>query len=125
MNEPPVHLAPEARIKWVEILPILEARGEIEQGSLDALVLYCTAWSQWGEAEEKVKDLGTVVKSPAGFPVENPYSVIARKAQTEFRRWAAELKLTPKSAGKERKSRTAEQPPTVENPLQNLRLHIG
>jgi Phage terminase, small subunit len=42
-----------------------------------------------------------VVKSPAGFAVENPYLTVARKAQSTMRQWAAELKLTPRSRGKD------------------------
>jgi P27 family predicted phage terminase small subunit len=124
-TEPPEHLDDEARAKWTEVLPILEERGDLEQGTMDALTLYCVAWSQWREAEGKVKELGQVVRSPAGFPVENPFSVVARKAQTELRRWANELKLTPKSAGTKGRNHRGAEPPAAANPLQNLRIHTG
>jgi len=92
---PPEILDAAARDKWAEVLPILQSRGDVDQGALDALAAYCAAWSQWRGAQEKVNELGLVVKSPTGFPQENPYAVIARKAQCELRRWADVLGLTP------------------------------
>ncbi len=94
---PPASLDAVAAAKWVEVAPILQARGDVGQGDLDALELYCSAWSQWTAAQTQVATLGMVVKTPAGFPAENPYLGIARKAQIALRQWAAELKLTPKS----------------------------
>ena len=66
---------------------------------LDALAAYSQAWSRWTAAETKVNELGTVVKSPAGFPAPNPYVAISA-AQRQMRQWAAELRLTPKARGK-------------------------
>lgn len=97
MIPPPEHLDEQARAKWAEVYPILEGRADTQQGTLDALAAYCVAWSQWTAADTQVKALGLVVKSPNGFPVENPYLPIARKAQSELRRWGSELRLTPKS----------------------------
>ena len=101
MNQPPEHLDGLARQKWGEVLEILDGRGDtLDAGTLDALSCYAVAWSQWTSAQAQVQQLGTVVKSPAGFAVESPYLAVARKAQAELRRWGAELKLTPRSRGK-------------------------
>jgi P27 family predicted phage terminase small subunit len=108
---PPPYLDEAAQAKWTELLPILQARGEVDQGELDALAAYCSAWSQWLEGERKVKELGLVVKSPVGFAQENPYAAIARKAQTEFRRWGNELGLTPAAR---KKVRTLQRKPTAD-----------
>ena len=97
----PEHLDEQARSKWAEVFPILESRGDVDQGALVALTAYASAWSQWLAAEAQVKTLGLVVKSPAGFAIENPYLTVARKAQGELRRWGTELRLTPKAKGKE------------------------
>ncbi len=94
---PPPTLDTAAAEKWREVLPILQSRGDVCQGDLDALALYASAWSLWTAAQAQVAALGLVCKSPAGFPVENPYLGIGRKAQVALRQWAAELKLTPKS----------------------------
>ncbi len=94
---PPPSLDDAAAEKWSEVLPILQARGDVSQGDLDCLSLYCSSWSLWTAAQQQVASLGVVIKTVAGFPAENPYLGIARKAQVALRQWAAELKLTPKS----------------------------
>ena len=102
---PPAHLDDQARQKWRELLPILEARGDLDQGTADALAAYASAWSRWTAAEAKISELGPIVKSPAGFPVANPYVAIAAAAQRQMRQWGGELRLTPKARG-----RKAERP---------------
>ena len=110
---PPASLDEPAAAKWVEVLPILQAREDVSQGDLDALALYCSAWSQWTAAQAQVATLGMVVKSAAGFAQENPYLGIARKAQVALRQWAAELKLTPKSRKQADAVVPANQEPTA------------
>jgi len=99
-HEPPQHLDEQAVAKWQEIVVVLETRGDLDAGTLDALTCYCSAWARWTAAEAKVSELGAVVKSAAGFAVANPYVGIAKDAQRQMRQWAAELKITPKSRGK-------------------------
>jgi P27 family predicted phage terminase small subunit len=124
VSNAPKHLDDEARRKWAEVFAILQSRGEpLDAGTLDALSCYCSAWSQWLMAEAQVKALGLVVKSPAGFAQENPYLSVARKAQTELRRWGDVLKLTPKS----KKGTRSANPSTpkagkTDNPLAKLRV---
>ena len=122
---PPEHLDSQARAKWAQVYRILADRGEpLDAGTLDALSCYASSWSQWLSAEAKVKELGLVCKSAAGFAQENPFLSVARKAQTELRRWGDVLKLTPKSKARGTRS----TPPakaatnTAPNPLANLRV---
>ena len=89
---PPAHLDDQARRKWAEVWPIVAERETIDQGILDSMAGYCTAYSRWTAAEAKVNELGTVVKSPAGFAVPNPYVAIAAQAQRQMRQWAQELR---------------------------------
>jgi P27 family predicted phage terminase small subunit len=99
--KPPEHLDDEGRKKWGEVFAILDGRGDdIDAGILDALACYASAWSQWVQAEGQVKALGMVVKSAAGFATECPYLTVARKAQTELRKWGDVLQITPKSKAK-------------------------
>jgi P27 family predicted phage terminase small subunit len=88
----PEHLDATARAKWAEVWPIVAQRKKTDQGSLDALAGYCLAYSRWTAAERQVSELGTVIKSPAGFAVPNPYVAIAAAAQRQMRQWAAELR---------------------------------
>jgi P27 family predicted phage terminase small subunit len=118
----PEHLDAQARAKWAAVYAILQARGELDTGTLDALACYCSAWSQWLTAEAQVKTLGLVVKSPAGFAQENPYLSVARKAQTELRRWGDVLKITPKSKAKGTRTASPATKAAKTNPLEKLRV---
>jgi P27 family predicted phage terminase small subunit len=90
---PTKHLDAAATAKWKEILPTLDT----EPGTLDALAAYCAAWSRMIDAEAKVQELGAVVKSPQGFPVQNPYLAILQAERRAVRQWGETLKLTPKT----------------------------
>jgi P27 family predicted phage terminase small subunit len=94
--DPPAHLDDAARQKWADVLPGIAQRENIDQGALDALAAYCLAYSRWQAAEVKVSELGAVVKAGGGAVV-NPYIAVARQAQAEMRKWATELRLTPKA----------------------------
>jgi P27 family predicted phage terminase small subunit len=99
-HKPPAHLDGEARQKWAEVLPILQARGDVDAAALDAAAAYCQAYSRWTAAEAKVSELGPVVKSPAGVAVQSPYLAVAAAAQRQMRQWGDALRLTPKARGK-------------------------
>ena len=53
---PPAHLDGEARRKWAELYPVLDERGDIDQGTADALAAYSVAWSQWIAAQAQVTE---------------------------------------------------------------------
>ena len=72
----PEHLDEQAHIKWQELAPTLDTT---QQGVADALAAYCVSFSRWTQAEQQVGLLGLVVKSPAGFPVENPYLGVSKQ----------------------------------------------
>ena len=42
--------------------------------------------------------LGLVVKSPSGFPIENPYLAIVKRALVERHRWGKELGIVTRPA---------------------------
>jgi P27 family predicted phage terminase small subunit len=114
-RQPPDHLDPVAVGKWQEIVTLLQERGDdVDAGTLTAVACYAVAWSQWREATQKAQETGLIVRSPQGFPQENPFAVVARKAQTELRRWGAELKLSPKSRGR------AKQPDAEESAVDRI-----
>lgn len=92
--EPPEHLDATARAKWAEILPLLAERGGIDQGVLDALEQYVTAWSRWLSSLAATEAEGAIVVTPQGR-VLNPHVGIAERAARSVRQWAGELRLTP------------------------------
>ncbi len=101
MHDVPEHLDEQGRSNWAEVYPPLEARGDVDQGTLDALAAYCTAWSRWTAAEQQVGTLGLVVKSPAGFPVANPYLNVAKDAQRQMRQWGDVLGILKRPGRKQ------------------------
>ena len=104
---PPDVLDECGRAKWSEILPALLARGDVDQGTLDALTCYCGAWSQWVEAGEHLRTEGAIVATPQGkFP--SPWCAIQKAAQVALRQWANELRLTPRTRGAKTKPATAD-----------------
>jgi P27 family predicted phage terminase small subunit len=128
LPRPPEHVDAAGQHKWDEVLDILLDRGDIlDAGILDGLACYCSAWSQWLAAEAQVKTLGLIVKSPAGFAQENPFLSVARKAQTELRRWGDVLRLTPKAKGKSPKAKIdkATDNRAVGGPISSLRINVA
>lgn len=107
---PPMHLDDAAKAKWRELVGSLPDQ---EQGTLDALAAYCSAWSQWTTAATKVAELGAVIRSAQGFAVQSPYVAIAAAAQRQMRQWAGELKMTPKSRSARRQDDDSEQDPIL------------
>ena len=54
----PKNLDKIARQKWRELLPILEARGDVSAAELDLLNCYCQAWAALldaGDDQDKVR----------------------------------------------------------------------
>ncbi|MCG2684059.1 MAG: P27 family phage terminase small subunit [Planctomycetales bacterium] len=85
---PPKHLDKLARQKWREVAAIILQNGQWTPAVADAAAAYAVTWSRWAAAESEVGKLGAVIKSPSGFPIQNPYLSIAVKAQADLRRWA-------------------------------------
>ncbi|NLS92041.1 MAG: hypothetical protein GXX96_07655 [Planctomycetaceae bacterium] len=90
---PPRHLDAAARRKWQELLPTL---ADGTPGTLDALTLFCDAWSRWLLAEDDAARL---------------------RWSRACRQWLAELKLTPKSKTR----RSAESEPSTDPVLRLMR----
>ena len=104
---PPRHLDARAKQKWKELIGDLP---DLEQGTLDALTAYSAAWSRMVEAERQVQELGTVVKSPTGFPTANPYLGILQAERRAVRQWSDSLKLNPKARGRRKATEPEEDP---------------
>jgi P27 family predicted phage terminase small subunit len=91
----PEHLDTVARAKWQEIASTLDTT---QPGVADALAAYCVAYSRWTAAEQQVAALGLITRSPAGFPVENPYLGVVKRALIEMHRWGKELGIVTRGA---------------------------
>lgn len=97
MPECPDHLDDEAKREWDRISKELHAAGLLTTIDRAALATYCTAWSRWVDAENQLRKHGAVVKSPSGYPIQNPYLSIANKAMTLMQKALVEFGMTPSS----------------------------
>jgi P27 family predicted phage terminase small subunit len=93
----PRHLDGEARREWRRIAGELYEAGLLTRVDRAALAAYCQAWARWVEAEEKVRELGAVVKTPTGCLMQNPWLGVANRALDEMRRFLVEFGMTPSS----------------------------
>ena len=75
-TDPPKHLCKIGRANWRELLPILEARGDVDPATLDLLTCYAASWSSWLSAESDQDRIRWL---------------------RALRQLAGELRLTPKS----------------------------
>jgi P27 family predicted phage terminase small subunit len=91
----PAGLKPEARKEWRRLSKLLQAQGLIARLDRAALAVYCQAWARWLEAEQKVQEGGEIVKSPNGYPIQNPWLSIANAAAKEVRAFLQEFGLSP------------------------------
>ena len=98
MPDCPEHLDDVARAEWFRTAGVLQQMGLLTQADRAALAAYCVLYSRWVAAEEQVKKLGTIVKSPhKGFPMKSPYLTVADQALEAMRKFMVEFGLTPSS----------------------------
>jgi P27 family predicted phage terminase small subunit len=109
----PAHLDEQAKAKWRELADQVDVS---QPGNADALAAYCMAYSQWKTAQAQVEQLGTVVRSPAGFPAISPYVTVAAQAERRMRQWGKELGIVSRTAKAKGKATTSPEAPDPEEP---------
>jgi P27 family predicted phage terminase small subunit len=85
----PEHLNEPAKNEWSRLLREFAALGLVTQIDLGLFAGYCTAYGRWVEAEAKVKELGTIVKTAAGNLIQNPYLAVANRALEQMQKLGA------------------------------------
>ena len=93
----PEHLDEEARREWHRIAPQLMLLRVLAKVDRAALAGYCMSWSRWVAAEKQLVKFGMVIKSPNGYPIQNPYLSIANAALASMTRTSIEFGMTPSS----------------------------
>jgi P27 family predicted phage terminase small subunit len=94
----PEFLDEVAQEEWHRTVKVLDEMGLLSRADRTALVAYCNTYSRWIDAEQKVKQHGAIVKSPAkGFPMKSPYLTVADQALEIMRKFMVEFGLTPSS----------------------------
>jgi P27 family predicted phage terminase small subunit len=96
----PRHLSPTARREWRRAGTLLARLGLVTAIDRALLASYCSAWSRLVDAEEKLREFGTIVKTPNGMLVQSPYLQIANKAIEQLAKIAPEFGMSPSSRTK-------------------------
>src|SRR5487761_1876484 len=98
LPDPPAALDTVEAAEWQRLLAALAAENIADQTDPVLLIAYCKAYGRWQRADQEVRQTGgEVVKSPNGFPVQNPWLSIANTAQKQMVQLAAEFGLSPTS----------------------------
>jgi len=94
----PAWLDREAKAEWRRTVPLLDAMGIIAKVDRAALAAYCSIWSQWRDAEEKLRKFGPLLKPTAsGYIAQSPLVALARSSLEAMRQFMREFGLTPAS----------------------------
>jgi P27 family predicted phage terminase small subunit len=88
--------------------------GLLTQADRVALAAYCQAWGRRVEAERKLAETPTLLKTPAGYVQPSPWLTIANKQLEIMAKFMAELGLTPSA-----RSRLAIQVPPGPKPWES------
>ena len=95
LPECPPHLSAEARAEWDRLAATLHGMGVLTQVDRTLLAAYCQAWGRWVEAERKLAETPTLLRTPSGHVQPSPWLSIANKQLELMAKFMAELGLTP------------------------------
>lgn len=90
----PVTENPDALAAWERLVPELISAGLLTPIFEGNLATYCTVYARWVEAERELRKTAKLVKSPSGYPLQNPWLAIANRAIEQMRQLSGELGLS-------------------------------
>ncbi|QJF51099.1 phage terminase small subunit P27 family [Roseobacter ponti] len=93
----PSHLSPTAKTEWKRLARVLNQIGLLTQIDRTVLAGYCQSYGRWVEAEKKLQETPTLLKTPAGYIQTSPWLTISNKQMELMVKYMAELGLTPSS----------------------------
>lgn len=96
----PEHLQGDAvaKAEWDRLTRELEAVGCMAELYRAPVAASAEAWSRYTNAVRQVEATGgEVVKSPSGFPIQNPWAAVRNKAITQMLQIASEFGMTAAS----------------------------
>lgn len=102
--DPPAELDTIEAAEWRRLVAILSEEQLAADTDQALLRAYCCSFGRWRRAHDQVAATGgEVVKSPNGFPIQNPWLSIANKAQQQMIQLASEFGLSPTSRARLRR----------------------
>lgn len=90
----PVREDADALDVWNRLVPELVRAGLVTPIFEGMLAAYCTVFARWIEAERELRKTAKLVKSPTGYPLQNPWLAIANRAIEQMRQLSGELGLS-------------------------------
>ncbi|MBL6425909.1 MAG: phage terminase small subunit P27 family [Maritimibacter sp.] len=91
----PSHLNDVAYKEWRRLATPLHEAGILTLADRSVLAAYCQAYARWVEAEEKLAETPSLLKTPSGYVQQSPWLAVANKQMELMGRFMAELGLTP------------------------------
>jgi P27 family predicted phage terminase small subunit len=92
---PPEGLHEHALKYWQRMSPMLASCGILTVVDESALLLLCNAYADYRDADEKLRRTGLLVKTPRGYPMQNPLVHVTHKAFLRFRACLSDFGMTP------------------------------
>jgi P27 family predicted phage terminase small subunit len=90
----PVTEDPDALAAWNRLVPELIRAGLVTPIFEGMLAAYCMVFARWVEAERELRKTAKLVKSPSGYPLQNPWLAIANRAIEQMRQLGSDLGLS-------------------------------
>lgn len=91
----PAHLSEVAYREWRRLATPLFEASILTLADRAALAAYCQAWARWVEAEIRLAETPTLLKTPSGYVQQSPWLSVANKQMDLMGRFMGELGLTP------------------------------
>jgi len=93
----PAGLSARGKKVWRKVAPMLQEAGLLTDLDVLALKGLCDAYADYEEHREQVQRTSPIIKTASGYPIQNPYIALERKAWDKFTRLMAEFGMTPSS----------------------------
>lgn len=97
-TDPPQELDQFAQDEWRRVIDELVTNRLMTSLYRAALAGYCQAWSNWVQAELKVREHGAVYTTQTGTQKPSPWVARAQAERAAMRQFAAEFGMSPSSS---------------------------
>lgn len=116
----PQHLNTEARKEWRRMAKELSDLGLLTRLDKTVFAIYCSSWSTWKEASEKLAKSGLLLRPASGNRDGKPFIVndllrVQREAENQMLKCLVEMGMSPSS-----RSRIKVPPPKEKNPFEEF-----
>ena len=95
--EMPDDMDGEAAAEWERIVPEIEAMGLVATLDRAVLIRYCRGWAEWLNLDEKIREIGFLVKGDRGLLKRNPLAMMRSDIETTLEALEKQLVLPASS----------------------------